>query len=423
LKLRAILRLVRIFLLALWMGLTLAPAAVRCGWRRDAAVWRAAVGAALARLCERGGPALTKMAQLAAARGDLLPSVLLAPLARVQDRARPPSRRALWRALRDAYGPPAAWPFAIASWEPIGAGSIAAVLEARLPGGEGLALKVVRPGVARRIEADLVWLAWLLRLAGRLPRLRAVPLMLAFDQLAPRVARQSDMFGEALSHARLTPSTGTGLVLPAVRPELTRRGVLAMTLVRAPHRLTDPAVLRPTYERGCRILLAALYRMIFVTGFVHCDLHPGNVGCDGTNVILYDYGLTAELGAADRIVLAGLFTALVNRDPVRACKEILASACSVPPDLDRPVLTADAERLLDRWAGKRAGAFLVAMLVMDLFKLQRRHGLVSAPGFAAAIWALATFEGLVRQRYPELDFQGEAKPFLISSLLGALRGQ
>jgi hypothetical protein len=38
-----------------------------------------------------------------------------------------------------------------------------------------------------------------------------------------------------------------------------------------------------------------------------------------------------------------------------------------------------------------------------------------------AIWALATFEGLVRRRYPDLDFQGEARAYLTSELVEAAR--
>lgn len=417
-RLLAAARLTKILLLGLVAGLTLLPALVRSRMRRDPALLRRAQGLALVRLCERAGPAMTKLAQLAAARADLLPAALIAPLARVQDRARPPSTRALRRALGRAYGPSEAWPFAIDNWTPVAAGSVAAVLAARLPGGEAIALKVVRPGVGARIRADLVWLGWLLGLAARLQAFRAIPLRHAFAQLAPLIARQADMFEEALSGTRLGMAAGPGVILPAIVPDLTRASVLAMRFERAAHRLTDPAVPQPVYEQGCRLLLAALYRMIFVTGFVHCDLHPGNVGCDDQGrVILYDYGLVAEVTEADRAILVGLFTAITTRDPVRAAREILASAATIPPDLDRNSVIADADLLLERWAGKNAGEFLVAALVRDLFALQHRHGIVAMPSFAAAIWSLATFEGLVRHRYPQLDFQEQAKPFLISHLL------
>ena len=38
-----------------------------------------------------------------------------------------------------------------------------------------------------------------------------------------------------------------------------------------------------------------------------------------------------------------------------------------------------------------------------------------------AIWALAMFEGLVRRRYPDLDFQGRVRAYLNSELIEAVR--
>ncbi len=416
----AALRLSRVLLLAAWSALLLAPAFVRFR-RRDRDRWNEALGRRLALFCERCGPAATKLAQLAASRGDLLPRALIEPLARVQDRVRPPSRRAVRRALVRAYGRPTAWPFALVSWRPIASGSIAVVLEARLPDGTGLAIKLVRAGVKRQVEADLICLSWLLRRLERRPRFRAVPLTLAFSHLAPLIARQSDMFEEAKAHPRLLPSLAE-VTMPALRAELIRRGALAMELRPGLYRLNDPQVPQQLYEAGCRTLLHALYRMIFVHGFVHCDLHPGNVAIDRDGVvILYDYGLVTELSDRDRSILAGLFAAIVNRDPVRLVHEILRSAFLAPHALDRNALAADADRLLRRWAGKPVGEFLVASFALELFDLQHRHRIRSSPSFAAAIWALATFEGLVRERYPELDFQQEARPFVVSHLLTLLR--
>jgi predicted unusual protein kinase regulating ubiquinone biosynthesis (AarF/ABC1/UbiB family) len=47
--------------------------------------------------------------------------------------------------------------------------------------------------------------------------------------------------------------------------------------------------------------------------------------------------------------------------------------------------------------------------------------LPGAPGFVSAIWALVMFEGLVRTRYPDLDFQAAAQPFLVADLVGRSR--
>jgi ubiquinone biosynthesis protein len=162
--------------------------------------------------------------------------------------------------------------------------------------------------------------------------------------------------------------------------------------------------------------------MIFIYGFVHSDLHPGNVAVDDEGrLILYDFGLTAELSRNDRQIMNGLFFAVANADAARLAREMVASATTIPVMLDAAVLQADCRSVIDRWSGKPSGEFSVAGLAMDLFDLQHRHGIRSTPTFAAAIWALVAYEGLVRERYPDLDFQSEAMPFLTSALLARFR--
>lgn len=415
-------RLVRALALATLAALLLAPERLRLMWSGDRARWHAALGVRLALLCEACGPAAVKAAQMAASRHDLLPAPFTAALARVQDRACTPSRWAIARALVHAYGRPGLWPFQLLSWRPVAAGSVAVVLAARSPEGEQLALKLVRPGIARLIAADLEAIAFLLHLAGRHRRLAAFPLAEAFARVRPMVASQSDMHAEARASARLLAALGPFVRLPALRPKITRPTVLAMQWAVEDHRFDDPTLSQAAYETACVRLLQTLYRMIFVTGFVHCDLHPGNVACSAEGaVLIYDCGLVAELSDRDRRSLSSLFAALVDGNAERAAHAMLAAAGAQARSTDFPTFAHDVDAILARWSGKRAGAFLLAGLVGDLFDLQYRHGIRGSPGFVAAVWALATFEGLIRNRFPQLDFQKLARPFLVSGLLKSFR--
>lgn len=424
LRLYASYRLCHLVLLAAAAGLML----VRPYWRLrrsgDRARWQKLLGERLAGLCERCGPAAIKAAQIAASRGDLLPHPLTGALARVQDRVRPPSGRTLRRALAAAYGPLHTWAFTLDPSLPVAAGSVAVVLKARLADGTPVAIKLVRPGVARQVAADLASLTWLLGFLERRRPFAALPLTEAFAQLAPAIARQCDMREESRSRARLAHSLVGGVVMPQVVEELVRPAALAMEWRPGTCRLTDPQVMQAEYETACKALLRSLYRMIFVDGFVHCDFHPGNLAWEeGGTVVLYDFGLVAELSRPESKLLADLFVAIIERDERRLTAVILRSAATQPAELDRAALEDDARGLIDRWAGKRAGEFLIAAFVLDLFELEHRHGLRGAPGFAGAIWALGTYEGLVRERFPGLDFQAAVKPFLLSAMLEVLRAR
>src|SRR5262245_38024005 len=100
-----------------------------------------------------------------------------------------------------------------------------------------------------------------------------------------------------------------------------------------------------------------------------------------------------------------LFLALASNNSPGCAAAIVRSALSVPDDFDWTAFQRDVDALMEAYHGRTAGNFLVAEFVYQILRLQKQHKLFGAPGFAAAIWALVMFEGLVRVRFPDLDFQ------------------
>ncbi|HEY0738056.1 MAG TPA: hypothetical protein VGD69_24280, partial [Herpetosiphonaceae bacterium] len=63
--------------------------------------------------------------------------------------------------------------------------------------------------------------------------------------------------------------------------------------------------------------------------------------------------------------------------------------------------------------------YQVGKFVFSLFDLQRRYGLYGTPAFTMAIMSLLVFEGIAKTSYPDLDFQQEARLFIMRTLLGS----
>jgi ubiquinone biosynthesis protein len=78
--------------------------------------------------------------------------------------------------------------------------------------------------------------------------------------------------------------------------------------------------------------------------------------------------------------------------------------------------------LIARTSGVKAKEFSVARFAGELFDLMRRHGLCGTTAFTMAIVSLVVVEGLVRDIESDIDFQAEARPFVLNALLkGATR--
>jgi ubiquinone biosynthesis protein len=384
----------------------------------------AAAGDTLAVCIEVLGPVFVKVGQMLSYRVDLFPEALLQPLMRLQDRASPLSPRSTRAAVVAGLGRPVSEVFSDFSDVAVAFGSIAIVCRAVTRDGRSVAVKIVRPGIAGRIDRDLASFRWIAGIAGRSRFARDLPVVETFDMIASMVAAQADMLAESRNLAAfkaMLPSHGRILV-PEPHAALTTHDVLVMDFVEDTAQLMRASIPDKVFRRATRDLLELLYAMIFVCGVVHCDMHPGNVlwRGDGT-VALIDAGLIARLNDNDRCCFRDFFLSLACNDPCACASAVLRSVLYVPDSLDHAAFQRDVETVMHEYHGRTVGNFLIADFVFAVFNLQRRHELPGAPGFLSAVWALVMFEGLVRARYPDLDFQAAAQPFLAADLVSRSR--
>jgi len=372
------------------------------------------IGECLALYAELLGPVFVKFAQVISYRADLLPKGILEPIARLQDRSLPMSpgkARRLAEASLSAAGNEGIFLHFVGT---VACGSIAVICCAQVDEAKSVAIKIVRPGTAKRIDLDLACFRSLLSVISHLRLAKDIPIIETFDLIATMIARQADMHAELrnLTWLKNVLERDTNLSMPSPRCDLSTKDVLVMEYIDNAVSFSKAELSDADFRQLSLDLLFALYSMIFKHGFVHCDLHPGNVLVRRGQIVLIDAGLVAVLSNDDRSVFRDFFLALAIGDPVACTSALLASAQVIPPSLDLGALHGDVHRLVATYHGRSAGEFLVAEFVISVFELQRRHRIFGTPKFAAAIWALAMFEGLVRARYPDLDFQAAALPFV-----------
>lgn len=379
----------------------------------------AGVGNYIARVMASCGGALPKFGQILSTRPDLLPAQLCAQLAVLQHDMPKMSKRALALALRLAGEP--LYGIAIDP-TPEASGTIAQVHCATPMAASGklLALKIRRPNVHTRIVRDCRIAETLLPLLQRLSFCRSLPIREAVHDTSVALQRQTDFLCEAESLQRLSRdfSSMPGVLVPFVDREYSADGVLAMQYLGNLMKITDPRIPERQSRELVRLGLKCLYRMIFETGFLHCDLHPGNlmVTEDGRLAIL-DAGFMVELDDFTRRSFAQFFASIALRNGRRAAEIIRNTATALPVELDRERFDQEIEALITRTGGLSAERFQVAGFVADLFAIQARHGIRGTSRFSLIILSLLVYEGTAKQRFSTLDFQKEAIPFIVDALL------
>ena len=379
---------------------------------------RLGIGICLRRVLECGGGALPKFGQILSTRPDLLPEEVREHLAKLQDQMPNVGRSKISQLIHSEFSDTQ---FRELDLEPEASATIAQVHRAvRADDGQEVALKIMRPRVRAQIDRDCQLARVLLPLIGMVGTLRSIPMREVVGEVATTLRRQTDFVCESANLSRLRADFRNypGILIPEVHTELCSKTILCMDYIRGLRKITDRSIPDSQARDLVRSGLHALYRMIFETGFLHCDLHPGNlqVAPDGRLVIL-DTGLMTELEDSTRRAFAEFFAAIALRRGTRAAEIIRATALRLPQDLNTASFDSEIADLVDRTGGLTAEHFNVASFVGELFAIQARHGILGTSRFSLIILALLVYEGTTKERYADLDFQQEAIPFVLGALI------
>ncbi len=165
--------------------------------------------------------------------------------------------------------------------------------------------------------------------------------------------------------------------------------------------------------------LRAVFEMLFCTGLVHCDLHPGNLRLTRSgSVVVLDAGFVYRVPEVVRENLALFFLNLGFRNGPRCAEAVLASAEQVDGRSDTAAFTADMTRLVDRYGGTTARDFDLIAFSTELFASQRRNGIYASSEFVFPLLALLMVEQTVRRLDPDVDFQAIARPIVFRAASG-----
>ncbi|MGB8132491.1 MAG: AarF/UbiB family protein [Candidatus Angelobacter sp.] len=373
---------------------------------RDAASRR--LYRSLAGLLQRLGPTFVKFGQIMSSRRDALPSGLCDELSVLHDAVTPMTKKQTIHALTSAFGAGKDAMFHPGELTLIASGSIASVFYAPWRGGGGLALKLQRPGIRRLMTADLSLLEGIVRLAERLPKCKGMPLgdLMAFVSRA--ILGQLDFVREAANLARIRRGLFTipHLVIPAVVTEASVPGCLVMEFIPGLDARNVDAHTPESRQELAITALHAVRKMIFMEGFVHCDLHPGNLYVTrGGEVVVLDAGFSVQLPDRVRQLIAEFFMELARGNGRRCAEIIIESAVRIRPGTKLESFTAAVSALVKQHTDPEAEPFAMMNFGNSLFDLQREYGLYAESDFAFPLMSLAIIESTLRGISPDLDFK------------------
>src|SRR6201991_3830472 len=300
------------------------------------------------------GPTYVKFGQIIASSPGAFGEQLSREFRGLLDRVPPADTGQVHKLFAEELGRDPSELFASFDEEPFASASIAQVHYATLHSGEEVVVKIQRPGIRRRVAADLQILkrgAQIVELAKLGRRLSAQDVVADF---ADNLAEELDFRLEAqsmdawVSHMHASP-LGKNIRVPQVYWDLTSERVLTMERIQG-IRIDDAAAIRKAGFDSTELVKALLFSVFeggLRHGLFHGDLHAGNLYVDADGkIVFFDFGIMGHVDPRTRWLLRELvYALLVKKDHAAAGKIVvlMGAVGTVKPE-------AEAAKDLEKFA-------------------------------------------------------------------------
>jgi ubiquinone biosynthesis protein len=362
------------------------------------------------------GATFIKLGQVMSTRPDLFSPQVIAQLRHLQDRLHP---FAFWRARRvieKDLGKPLAELFSQFDEKPVAAASVAQVHRANLPDGTEVAVKVLRPSVRRQVERDAAILLVGAKLIAIHPKWRLSDPVGHLRHFVDAIHDQTDLRIEADNYRRFRTNFGgeTRVTFPLIHDSHCSARVLTMEFVRG---VKIDALPPGAHPHLAEVVRMTMFKMCFQDGFVHADLHPGNMMVrDSGQLVVFDVGLAKLLHEDVLIQFIDMTKCLTMGTPddlVGHLKRFHRYLGKV----DWEGLRVEVQEFAERFRAKQIKDLEYGEMFSEMFALGRKYRVRPVTDMTLVFVALITAQGIGKMLNPDHDVFAEIARYLIPILM------
>jgi len=301
------------------------------------------------------GPTYVKLGQMVSSRSEALPPEWQSELAKLQSNVAPfPSSEAV-NEVEAEIGRPMDEIFSEFQFEPLAAASTAQVHEAIMFDGAHVVVKVQRPLIIPKVQADLgIMQDAVETMENRFEWARNTDMSGIFSVFAKNIMEELDYTNEAYRATRLKFAMADleGIRVPSIYQVASTTKILTMDFVSGVKITNVEAIDAAGFDRKAlaKTFLRAMIKQILIDGFFHGDPHPGNVMVDTENgdVVFLDMGMMGFLNSEDRMALIDLIWAIRDVDAQELASVMMRLSTPFKP-FDEQEFREQMEQMVNRY--------------------------------------------------------------------------
>lgn len=367
------------------------------------------------------GPAFIKVGQALSTRPDLVPSIYLEELTKLQDQLPAFPNKVAYQFIEEELGAAPHQLYAELSPNPIAAASLGQVYKGKLKTGEEVAVKVQRPDLAENIALDIYILRMLASWAKKNIRKIRSDLVAIMDEFGDRIYEEMNYTQEGLNAQRFQELYGhlSEIYVPKIYWEYTGRRVLTMEWVTGT-KLTDLEAIKAQGIDAKHLIEVGVQcslRQLLEHGFFHADPHPGNLLASPDGKLVYlDFGMMSEVKPYQRYGLLEAVVHLVNRDFEGLAQDYIKLEFLTPDTDLTPIIPALAN-VFSNALGASVAELNFKSITDEFSALMYEYPFRVPAYYALIIRSLVTLEGIAINVDPNFKVLSKAYPYIAKRLL------
>jgi ubiquinone biosynthesis protein len=367
---------------------------------------------------QNSGPSFIKLGQALSTRPDITGDVIADRLSMLQDKLPSFDFKYVKEEIEFDLGGKLHDHFESIDQEPVAAASVAQVHKAKTVEGDIVAVKVLRPNIEKRFEQDVAIFQLFASILNFMfyKHIKHMKLNEVIKTFKAIIKHELNLIFEAAACDQIRHNCeGDNYVkIPTVYWKYSGKRVLTTEWIHGIS-LSDKAKLQMHgYDPKDIVqkISVSFFNQAYRDGFFHADLHPGNLMLDTNgNLVMIDFGIVGILPDADRLAIAKILYAFLNRDYAEVAR-LHIEIGYLPKHVDLREFTLALRGIGEPIIGQPVNKISVAKLLKNLFEVAKEYGMELQTHLILLQKTMITLEGVGYSLYPDINMWQLAEPWI-----------